>query len=86
MTSEPASKWWGREEECLSRSEETCGLDCRAHYLLDPIVGDKCLPTLAVGVKDKLHMPFRGKEDRVGLVRLLVSGDKPNVPRAQRSG
>jgi hypothetical protein len=56
-------------------------LDCRAHDLLDPVVEDKCLPTLVVGEKDEFHRLFRGGEGRIGLVGFLVSGDKPHVPR-----
>jgi len=80
-TSEPSSRWWGREEECLCRSEEACGLDCRAHDLLDPVVAEKCLQTLVIGDKNEFHRPYRGGEDLVGLVGLLVSGDKTHVPR-----
>jgi hypothetical protein len=39
------------------------------------------IPTLVVGDKDEFHRPFRGGEDRVGLVGLLMSGDKPHGPR-----
>ncbi len=56
-------------------------MDCRAHDMLDPVVADKCLPTLVVGDEDEFHRPFRGREERFGLVGLLVSGDKPHVPR-----
>jgi hypothetical protein len=65
----------------LRRNEEAVGLDCRAHDLLDPVVTEKFLPTLAVGDKNEFHRPFRGGEDRVGFVGLLASGDKPHVPR-----
>ena len=44
-------------------------------------MADKCLPTLFVGDKDELNRPFRGGEDWVGLVGLLVSGNKTHVPR-----
>jgi hypothetical protein len=57
-------------------------LDCRAQDTLDPVVGDKCLPTFVVGDKDEFHKPFRGGEDRVVLVGLFVmSGYKSHVPR-----
>ncbi len=74
-------RWWGRDEECLCRTEEACGLDCRAHDPLDPVVAYKCLPTIFVGDKDEFHRSFRGGEDWVGLVGLFVGGDKPHVPR-----
>ncbi len=56
-------------------------MDCRAKDLLDPVMADKYLPTLFVGDKDEFNRPFRGGEDWVGLVGLLVSGDKTHVPR-----
>ena len=56
-------------------------MDCRAQDPLDPVVGDECLPTLIVGDEDEVYLPFRSGEDRVGLVGLIVSGDKPHVPR-----
>ena len=48
---------------------------------MDPVVADKCLPTLVVGDKDELHRPFHGGEDWIGRIGLLVSGDKTHVPR-----
>ena len=56
-------------------------MDCRAQNLLNSVVAYKSLPTFFVGDKDEFHKPSRGGEDRVGLVGLLVRGDKPHVPR-----
>ena len=52
----------GREEESLCRGEEACGLDCRAKDLMDPVMADKCLPTLFVGDKEEFNRPFRKGE------------------------
>ncbi len=46
---------------------------------MDPVVADKCLPTFLVGDKVEFYRPFRGQEAGVGLVGLLVSGNKPHV-------
>ena len=55
-------------------------MDCRAKDLLDPVMAYKCLPTLFVGDNNEFHRPFRGGDDWVGLVRLLMSGDETHVP------
>ncbi len=47
-------------------------------------MADKCLPTLVVGNKDEFDRPFRGGENWVSLVRLLVSGDKRMCPAGIR--
>ena len=65
----------------MCRSEEACGLDCRAQDLLDLVVADKCLLTFVVGDKGEFHRSFRWGEDWIGLVGLLVSGVKEHVPR-----
>ena len=80
-TSETTPTRWGREEQGLCRREEACGFNCRAYDLVDSVVADKRLPALIVGDEDKFHWPFRGGENRCGLVRLFVCGDKLHVPR-----
>jgi hypothetical protein len=51
---------------------------------MDPVVADKCLPPLFVGDKDEFHRPFRGEEDWVGVVGLVVSGNKRMCPAGLR--
>ena len=55
-----------------------------ARDMMDPVVADKRLPPLFVGDKDEFYRPFRGGEDWVSLVGLLVSGNKTHVPRRGR--
>ncbi len=48
--------------------------------MVDPVVAGKRLETLVVGDEDEFHGPFRGGEDRYGLVGLFVCWNKPHVP------
>ncbi len=43
---------------------------------MDPVVADKCLPTLVVGDEDKFHRPFCGGEDGCRLVGLFAGTNR----------
>jgi len=51
---------------------------------MDPVVADKCLPTLGVGDKDKFHWPFRRGEDKCDLVGLFACGTNRMCPAGIR--
>ncbi len=48
---------------------------------MDPVVADKCFPTLGFRDEGEFHRPFRRGDDKCGLVGLFVCGDNPHVPR-----
>ncbi len=48
---------------------------------MDHVMADKCLPILIAGDKDEFNRSFRRGEGWVGLVGLLVGGDKAHVSR-----
>jgi len=48
---------------------------------MDPVVEDKCLPTLVVGDEKNIHRPLRMEEDRCAIIGLFVCGNKPHVIR-----
>ena len=53
---------------------------CLSWDLMDPVVADKCLPTLRIGDENEFYRPFRRGEDKSGLVGLFVCGNNPHVP------
>ena len=53
----------GVGKKSLLRSEEACGLDCRAQDLLDPVVADKCFLTLVIGDRDSSTGHFAGERN-----------------------
>ncbi len=65
----------------MRRREEASSRYCRALDRIDPVVVDIFLTTLGIVDEDEFYRPFLRGEDKSDLVRLVVCGNKPHVPR-----